>query len=88
MGETEKWLDAFYRDAKCHVWSEPPFSKTGKAFGMWHYRVFCTKFWTPITPRGEVYSRELTEAGWKSFSELQASHADALSKLQERIADA
>jgi hypothetical protein len=26
----------------------------------------------PLFPRGEVYSRELTGAGWKSFSEVQA----------------
>lgn len=28
--------------------------------------------WCPIKPRGEVYSRELTEAGYKSFSDVQA----------------
>jgi hypothetical protein len=32
--------------------------------------VFCDERWQPILPRGEVYSREFTEKGWKSFSEM------------------
>ncbi|NLX57306.1 MAG: hypothetical protein GXY58_19525 [Planctomycetaceae bacterium] len=31
--------------------------------------------WQPNQPRGEVYSRELTEADWKSFSDVQADLA-------------
>lgn len=26
--------------------------------------------WQPLKPRGEVYTRKFTEAGWKSYSEL------------------
>lgn len=33
-------------------------------------QVFCDPAWQPLKPRGEVYTREFTEVGWKSFSEL------------------
>jgi hypothetical protein len=35
-----------------------------------HWRVFCDIIWQAIMPRGEVYSRELTERGWQSWSDL------------------
>jgi hypothetical protein len=55
------------------VWSKPPYSPNGKAADVWHYRLFVDKATLlPLFLRGEVYSRELTEAGWKSFSEVQA----------------
>lgn len=55
------------------VWTEPPYDKAGKDTDTWHYRVFVdVATGIPILPRGEVYTRELTEAGWKSFSEVQA----------------
>jgi hypothetical protein len=37
---------------------------------VWHYRLFADPSWAAIVPRGEVYSTELTEAGYLSFSEL------------------
>lgn len=52
------------------LWCEPPYSEAGRQVGVWHYRLFCDIDWKPIQPRGEVYTREFTEAGWKSFSEL------------------
>jgi len=61
-----------YQATKNLVWTEGPYSEEGRESATWHYRVFvdlATKL--PILPRGEVYSRELTEAGWKSFSEVQ-----------------
>ena len=30
----------------------------------------CDEAWKPIMPRGEVYSTQFTERGWKSFSEI------------------
>jgi hypothetical protein len=80
---TDQWIKAFYGDDKRYVWSEPPYSDHGRAAGVWHYRVFCDPGWQPIVPRGEVYSRELTEAGWLSFSELQSEHAKHLQELVE-----
>lgn len=65
-----KWVKLFFRNSYRLVWSEPPYSRHGKQTQCWHYRVFCDERWYPIKPRGEVYSRELTEAGWKSFSEI------------------
>lgn len=38
--------------------------------GVYHYRLFCDEAWKPIMPRGEVYSTQFTERGWKSFSDL------------------
>ncbi len=66
----ERLCKAFYGNNVRYIWAEPPFSEIGKKFQVWHYRVFCDKAWQPIVPRGEVYSKELTEKGWKSFSDL------------------
>lgn len=79
---TEQWLKAFYGDNCRYVWSESPYSDHGKLTDTWHYRVFCDPAWQPIVPRGEVYSRELTEAGWLSFSDLQSEHAKSLATLE------
>jgi hypothetical protein len=79
---TDKWIQAFYHDNKRYLWSESPFSPIGKHRGVWHYRVFCNEGWSPIIPKGEVYSKELTEAGWKSFSDLQSEHAKQLQELE------
>ncbi len=57
------------------LWCEPPYSEAGKQAGVWHYRLFCDEGWQPIKPRGEVYGRDFTEAGWKSFSELHGNPA-------------
>lgn len=63
--------EAFYTKFTKWAWIESPYSEEGKAAGVWHYRLFCDQAWQPILPRGEVYSTELTEAGWKSFSDVQ-----------------
>lgn len=70
-----KILAAVYGKNVRFVWSEPPYSAQGKAGEIWHYRVFCDQHWQPILPKGEVYSKEFTERGWKSYSEVQADHA-------------
>ena len=67
-----KILDQLFgKDSKL-LWIEPPYSPEGKAKDVWHYRLFCDEHWRPIKPRGEVYSTQFTERGWKSFSELHA----------------
>jgi hypothetical protein len=70
----------FFGDDVSKCWIEPPYSDIGKAQDVWHYRLFCDAGWQPIAPRKEVYSREFTEAGWKSFSDLHGDGAqrDAL----------
>ena len=80
---TDRWLEAFYGDNRRYVWSESPYSEHGKITDTWHYRIFCDQAWQPIVPRGEVYSREFTEAGWLSFSELQSEHARHLQEFVE-----
>lgn len=68
--QVKEWLEVFFGDDCKYVWAESPFSKVGKAKDVWHYRLFCDANWQPIIPRGEVYSNELTEIKWLSFSEL------------------
>ena len=68
---TLKYLKAFLGSDYRNTWSESPKSDDGKAADCWHYRLFCDENWEAIIPRGEVYSKEFTEAGWKSFSDVQ-----------------
>jgi hypothetical protein len=75
-------IRAFFEANYKLVWSEPPYSKEGKEHDVWHYRLFIDRATgLALFPRGEVYSRELTEAGWKSFSEV---HAELLKQDQGR----
>jgi len=67
-----KLVEGFFGQYAKWVWCEGPYSERGKARGVHHYRLFCDAAWQPIKPRGEVYSRELTAAGWKSWSDVQA----------------
>lgn len=68
---TLKYLKAFFGQDYRKTWSESPKTDGGKEADCWHYRLFCDEHWQAIMPHGEVYSKELTEAGWKSFSEVQ-----------------
>lgn len=68
--DADHWVKMFFRGNERLLWCEPPATKNGRALGVWHYRLFCDEGWQPIKPRGEVYGREFTEAGWKSFSEI------------------
>lgn len=67
---TAKWLNAFFGSHSQWLWCEPP-ALEPKDLGPWHYRLFCDPKWQPLKPRGEVYSTQFTERGWKSFSELR-----------------
>lgn len=64
------WVMAFFHDCLELVWAESPKSDMGKEARVWHWRVFCDEHWVPILPRGEVYSREFIEKGWRSATEL------------------
>lgn len=79
-----EWTTAFFGDSTRLIWEEGPFSMKGKALGVHHYRVFCDPEWEPILPRREVYSRELTEAGWKSWSDRADAEGEATRLLTER----
>jgi hypothetical protein len=65
-----RWVKAFYGDDLRYVWEESPKSSFGKRHDVWHYRVFCNAAWEPTVPRGEVYSTEFTELGWRSASQV------------------
>lgn len=81
---TDGLIDRLFAWDKAWLWCEPPHTDFGKAADIWHYRLFCNAGWQPIKPRGEVYSRELTEAGWKSFSDVQAEVAKTTAARTER----
>jgi hypothetical protein len=68
----DAWTKAILGDARRLSWCEGAFSAEGRAVSVRHWRVFCDRAWEPIKPRGEVYDRELTEAGWQSWSEQHA----------------
>lgn len=70
---TKLALEAFFGKDSDKVWSEPPYTDDAKRRDVWHYRLFCDPAWEGIIPHGEVYSKLLTEGGWKSFSEVQAA---------------
>lgn len=67
---TQEWVDAFFREHQRLVWCEPPHSENGIKFDVWHYRLFYDKNGQPFMPRGEVYSKEYTPEGWKTWSEV------------------
>lgn len=66
------WLEAFFQDDLKKTWVEPPMTGVGKRLDVWHWRLFCDEAWAPITPRGEVYTTQFTQAGWMSHSEYSA----------------
>lgn len=65
-----RWLTAFFGDNARLAWRESPKSDVGIQRMVTHWRVFCDERWQPIKPRGEVYSLDFTEKGWRSASEL------------------
>lgn len=65
--------DAFFGADTRLCWIEGPYSAEGRSRDVWHYRLFCNVAWQPILPRGEVYSRQFTELGWQSFSEIHGT---------------
>jgi hypothetical protein len=67
---TKMWCEAFFGEHLRWVWAESPKSKAGMRAGVWHWRLFADENWEPIKPRGEVYSTQFTELGWKSASEV------------------
>ena len=83
---TDEWLTAVFGETRRLAWSEPPYTAEGKKRDVWHYRVFYADacFTVPILPRGEVYSKEFTERGWLSYSDLQAEHDKARQLESER----
>jgi len=69
-----EWCELFFGNDCRLLWVEPPYSDHGRRADVYHYRLFCDPAWKPILPRGEVYTREFTERGWKSFSDVHNAH--------------
>lgn len=78
----KSWCHAFYGDWTRFIWEE---GQTDEAKNdphlpeSRHYRVFCDLAWNPIIPRGEVYTKDFTEKGWKSWSDVQHERKEELS---------
>jgi hypothetical protein len=72
------WCELFYQGMTQLIWAEPPFSDDGKRLAVWHYRVFTdATFMVPLLPRGEVYSKQFTELGWQSWSDVHAEKQES-----------
>lgn len=73
------WCLAFFGPERVRLlWIEPPFSPLGKERDVYHYRLFLRPDWrSPVLPRGEVYSKQFTEVGWKSWSDLHDDDEEA-----------
>jgi hypothetical protein len=80
----QEWVECFFGEYKRFVVCEMPVSTDGKRFDVHHYRIFCDENWFPIIPRGEVYSTEFTELGWKSFSELHPDDSHDLAACPQQ----
>lgn len=72
----EELARAFFHEHVRWLWIEKPFSDMGKQCDVWHYRLFADPHWQPLLPRKEVYSREFTEKGWQSFSDIHGHKPD------------
>lgn len=66
----QEWADLCFGQHAGKAWIESAKTDEGRALEVLHYRVFCDECWRPFMPHGEVYSTELTEKGWKSWSDL------------------
>lgn len=73
MDMARKWVECFFGEDAKLTWHEGPYTATGKAEDVHHYRLFCDQAWKPIIPRGEVYSKDWTPPDWKSFSEIHGT---------------
>lgn len=71
-GMRAAWVKAFFGEDLRYLWSESPKTPEGKRNDVWHWRLFCDEHWVPLLPRKEVYSREFTEEGWRSASQVLA----------------
>lgn len=65
----KEWIDLFFAEHTRLIWEESPKTPEGQRLEVRHYRVVCCQHWQPFLPKGEVYSTDLTERGWKSWSE-------------------
>ena len=67
-----RWVEAIYSVDVRMAWREPAASPEGRERDVVHWRLFCDDHWQPIVPRGEVYSLDFTELGWKTYSQVRA----------------
>lgn len=70
---SKEWVDLFFGRNARKLWVESPTYREGKASDVYHYRLMADGGWNPLLPKGEVYSKEFTAAGWKSWSDVRAA---------------
>lgn len=68
----QAWVKLFFGKWARFIWEES--GSLPRRFDtpeIRHYRVFCDPSWQAFLPRGEVYTRDFIESGWKSWSDQQ-----------------
>ncbi len=83
MKTNGRWVRAFYGEDARLVWAESPKTPEGIQHGVWHWRLFCDAHWVPILPRKEVYSKDFTELGWRSASQVLAEDGIYTSETED-----
>lgn len=66
--ERDAWLRTFFGDHRHRLWVTGPTTAAGRAFDVWHWRLFCDEHWEPA-----VFDREPAElraAGYLAASEV------------------
>lgn len=65
------WVDVLFGADARLAWTEPAASPGGRERDVVHWRLFCDERWQPIKPRGEVYTLDFTEKGWRTYSQVR-----------------
>jgi hypothetical protein len=81
------WAEAVFGKHLPLAWVESPKSDAGKERDVWHWRLFCDEHWQPLLPRGEVYTLDFTEKGWKTHSQVVAEGGPQVESLLNPHAD-
>lgn len=68
----ELWIRVVFGEVYRLAWREPAATPQGRTMGIEHWRLFCDEHWQAIHPRGEVYTLDFTEKGWKTYSQVRA----------------
>jgi len=73
--ERDAWLRAFFADHVEALWAETAGTASGRAFDVWHWRLFCDRDWLPVSLDDEPV--ELRAAGLIAAAELTSSLVSA-----------
>lgn len=68
---TAGWLSWFFGSQCRYLLCDPPMTKHGKEFDVWHYRLLCDELWNPPRSRVEIPVEQFKAAGWITFEEMK-----------------